>query len=153
VIVVAVEPARQPAVIDLLEQSDEFTLALYPADSCYLLDVDELERPGVSMFVARRDGAALGIAALVQRGDGTAEVKRMFVSPEARGLGIAGDILRSLEAHAASAGIHTIQLETGPLSHAAITLYKRCGYRNIPNFGQYVGDEFSLCYEKTVSSP
>jgi putative acetyltransferase len=153
VIVVAVEPARQPAVIDLLEQSDEFTLALYPADSCYLLDVDELERPGVSMFVARRDGAALGIAALVQRGDGTAEVKRMFVSPEARGLGIAGDILRSLEVHAAWAGTHTIQLETGPLSHAAIALYERCGYRNIPNFGQYVGDEFSLCYEKTVSSP
>jgi putative acetyltransferase len=152
VIVVAVEPVRQPAVIALLEQSDVFTLALYPADSCYLLDVDELERPEVCVFVARSDGAAIGIAALVSRGDGTAEIKRMFVSPEARGLGIAGGILRSLEAHAASTGIHTIQLETGPLSLAAIALYERCGFHRIPNFGHYVGDEFSVCYEKAVSS-
>ena len=42
------EPPRQPDIEELLRLSDEFAFALYPADSCYLLDVSELEKPGVT---------------------------------------------------------------------------------------------------------
>ncbi len=147
---VAIEPARQPEVIDLLRQSDEYHFELYPAEFCYLLDVSELERPGITVFVARSDGAALGMAALVTRGDGTAEIKRMYVSADARGLGVAGDLLRSLEDHAASLDVDTIQLETGPLQASALALYARHGYQRIPNFPPYTDDGYSICMEKSI---
>jgi putative acetyltransferase len=148
--VIAIEPARQPEVIDLLRQSDEFHWELYPVEFCYLLDVSELEHPGITVFVARDEGSALGMAALVDRGDGTAEIKRMFVSSTARGLGIAGGLLRSLERHAASLGVRTIQLETGPLQTAALAVYARHGFERIPNFPPYIDDEFSICMEKSI---
>ena len=148
---VAIEPPRQSEVLELLRESDLFHLELYPPESCHLLDIGELEQPGVTVFVSRDEaGTAVGLGALVERGDGSAEIKRMFVSLEARGRGIAGGILHSLEERAGALGIRTIQLETGPLQHSAIALYERSGYARIPNFGPYVGDEFSICMEKTV---
>lgn len=147
---VAIEAPRQPEVEELLRLGDEFTLSLYPADSCYLLDVGELERPGVTVFVGRVDGAAVGMVALVSRDDGSAELKRMFVHDAARGRGLAGGILAAVEEHARAAGVGVIQLETGPKQLAALALYERNGYRRIPNFGQYVGDEFSICMEKRL---
>jgi putative acetyltransferase len=148
---VRAEPARSPGVEELLHLSDEFTFALYPAESCYLLDISELERPGVTVFVARdASGAALGMAALVAKADGTAELKRMFVHPDARGRGLADGLLRAAEAEAVRAGIVTLRLETGPLQHAAIALYESRGYARIPNFGEYVGDPHSVCYAKTL---
>jgi putative acetyltransferase len=149
--VVDVESARQPELLELMRQGDEFTLALYPPESSHLLGVEELERPGVTVFVARDGGEAVGMAALVERGDGTAELKRMFVPPAARGRGIAAQVLRAVEAHAIDRGIRVIQLETGPLQGSAIRLYERSGYGLIPSFGKYVGDDNSVCYEKTLS--
>lgn len=148
---IGIEPPRQPELLDLLNQSDAYAAALYPPDSCFMLDVGQLEHDTVSLFVARADGAALGLAALVDRRDGTAELKRMFVASESRGLGIGAQLLGALETHAGSTGIHTIQLETGTLHDAAQALYGKLGYRRIPNFGQYVGEEFSVCMEKTLA--
>ncbi len=150
--VIASEPPRTPDVEELLRLGDEFTFALYPAESCYLLDVSELEAPGVTVFVGRdeHDGRALGMAALVTKPDGSAEVKRMFVHEDARGRGLASALLRSVEGAAQDAGVPTLQLETGPLQRAAIALYERAGYHRIPNFGPYVGDPHSICYAKQL---
>jgi putative acetyltransferase len=151
---IAIEPPRNPGIEELLRLGDEFTLSLYPADSCYLLDVGELERPGVTVFVGRDStGRALGMAALVERADGTAELKRMFVHEDARGQGLASALMEQLEVAAADAGVRTIELETGPLQHAAIALYEKRGFTRIPNFGPYVGDEFSVCYAKPLTAP
>jgi putative acetyltransferase len=147
---VTVEAARQDEVVDLLRLSDEFAFALYPADNCYLLDVSELEGEAVTVFVARHNGAAVGMAALVARGDGSAEIKRLYVLESARGLGVASAILRALEETARTAAITLVQLETGTLQPAAIALYERHGYRHIPNFGQYIGDPTSVCMEKLL---
>ena len=146
------EPPRQPEVEELLRLSDEFAFALYPADSCYLLDVGELEKPGVTVFVARTDGRALGMAALVVDQDAPrAELKRMFVHPDARGQGLARGLLSGVEQAAAATGVAELRLETGPLQHAAIALYERSGYERIPNFGPYVGDPYSVCYAKPLA--
>jgi putative acetyltransferase len=148
---VGVELPRQPELLELMRQGDEFTLGLYPPESCHLLGVEELEAPGVTVFVAREENtAAVGMAALVDRGDGSAELKRMFVPEAARGRGIAGSILAELETFASERDIALIQLETGPLQPGAIALYERGGYSCIPNFGKYVGDPNSVCYEKRV---
>ncbi|CAN5150179.1 GNAT family N-acetyltransferase [soil metagenome] len=147
---ISIEPARQPDVERLLRLGEEFALSLYPAEECFLLDVGELERPGVSVFVARVDGEALGMAALVAKGDGSAEVKRVFVEDRARGQGLAGELLAAVEAAGRDAGVRVIQLETGPRSVAAIALYEKRGYRHIPLFGQYVGSASSVCMEKAL---
>lgn len=150
--VIASEAPRTPDVQELLRLGDEFTLALYPAESCYLLDVSELEGPGVTVFVGRDDdGRALGMAALVAKDDGSAELKRMFVHEDTRGRGLASALLRTVESAASSSGIATLRLETGPLQAAALALYERSGYRRIPNFGPYVGDPHSVCYAKDLA--
>jgi putative acetyltransferase len=145
---IAIESPRQPEIEELLRQGDEYTLSLYPPESCHLLSIDELEQPGVTVFVARMDGAAVGTAAIVDRGDGSAELKRMFVADAARGRGTGRRLLAEIEHYARNSGIRVIQLETGPLQHAALALYERCGYELIPNFGKYVGDDNSVCFEK-----
>ena len=148
---ISIEPPRQDDLLELMRQGDDFTLGLYPPESSHLLGVEELERPEVTVFAARDGGDALGMAALVDRGDGSAELKRMFVLPKARGRGIAADLIGVLEDFARSNGIRVVQLETGPLQYAAIRLYERSGYRLVPNFGKYVGDSNSVCYEKALA--
>ena len=147
---VAIELPRQADLLELMRQGDEFTLGLYPPESSHLLGVDELEQPEVTVFAAREDGTALGMVALVDRHDGTAELKRMFVLPQARGRGVAADLIRALEDFATAHDIRVVQLETGPLQDSALRLYERSGYRLIPNFGKYVGDPNSVCYEKAL---
>jgi putative acetyltransferase len=141
-ITVSIESPRQADVLDLLQQSDDFAFSLYPADSCYLLDISELEAANVAVFVARVnddaqvdaaqadmargrasqvDAAVAGIAALVCRGDKSAELKRLFVAETARGRGVADSILHTLEEHAATSGIEVLRLETGHLQPATGT--------------------------------
>lgn len=135
----------------MLRAGDAYALSLYPADSCYLLNLDELVADEVTVFVARDDdGGPTGMAALVDRGDGTGELKRLFVDEGGRGQGVATAVLDALEAAARAQGIHTLQLETGPKHHAAIALYERRQYARIPNFGLYAGDEFSVCMQKSL---
>jgi GNAT superfamily N-acetyltransferase len=147
---IALEGPRQPDILALLDEGDAAALALYPAENYYGLDVAALEEPGVALLVARADGTALGTAALVDNGDGTAELKRMFVSPAARGLGVASALLGAIESRAVSLGAHTVLLETGLPQAAAIALYEKHGYRHIPQFGKYVGDPTSVCMKKSL---
>ncbi len=147
---VGIESPRRDDLLALIRAGDEYGLSLYPAESYYGVDLEGLERPEVAFFAARRDGVALGIGALVDRGDGSAELKRMFVSPEARGLGIASALLRAIEQAAADRDIRLVQLETGPKQPDAIALYEKHGYRLIENFGPYVGDPWSVCMEKAL---
>jgi putative acetyltransferase len=76
------------------------------------------------------------------------EIKRMFVVPERRGSGAATLVLRSLEELARDElGWDRLVLETGDRLPEAIRFYEREGYTRIPNFGYYVGSDYSLCYE------
>ncbi|MDR5698628.1 GNAT family N-acetyltransferase [Agromyces aerolatus] len=155
---VAVEPPRQPEIERLLEGSTTYAQSLgYPPEANFLLDVSQLERPGVRVFVARDgDGAALGIAALVDDvavASGSAELKRMFVADSARGRGVAGRLLQAIETDATSRGLRQIVLETGTLHLPAQALYAKHGYRRIPAFGQYVGEPYSVCMAKDLGEP
>jgi len=149
---IAAEKPNQPHVVEMLRLSGEYALSLYPAESCYMLTVDELEQPGTTLYVARDDNTqVVGIAAIVLRGDGSAELKRMFVLESARGQGIAASLLAAVESKARASDVSVLQLETGPKQLAAIALYEKRGYEHIPNFGPYVGDEFSVCMEKRLA--
>lgn len=147
---ITIENAEAPGVRELLELSDDFHNELYPPEGVFLLDVSELLEPGVTVAVAREGSQAVGMAALVEK-DGYAELKRMFVRPEARGSGTAQGLFELLEQVAREHGVASIKLETGPLQPAAIAFYTRNGFEPIELFGDYVGSEHSLCFAKTLS--
>lgn len=76
------------------------------------------------------------------------EVKRMYVSPAARGKGVASAVLAELEKWAQELGYNALRLETSKRQPQAIALYQKSGYKVIPNFGKYWNVENSVCFEK-----
>ena len=74
------------------------------------------------------------------------EIKRMFVSPENRNKGIASGILKELEKWTLELLYDKCILETGKRQPDAIRLYTKSGYKPIPNYGQYIGVENSVCF-------
>ena len=140
VVAVAIEPPEQPEVVALLAQLDSYLCALYPPESTYILEVASLRGPEISFFVARRDAVPVGCGALRLEEEGYGEVKRMFVDPTARGLGIGKRLLLAIEAEARRLGLHTLRLETGIYQAEALGLYAALGYREIRAFGDYPAD-------------
>jgi GNAT superfamily N-acetyltransferase len=80
----------------------------------------------------------------------TMEIKRMYVLPEHRGKKIAQNLLLELENWAKELGNEKCVLETGKKQPEAISLYKKCGYKLVANYGQYAGIENSVCFEKSL---
>jgi GNAT superfamily N-acetyltransferase len=76
----------------------------------------------------------------------------MFVRPGFRGQGIAGSILRELEAWARELELESLILETGKAQPEAIRLYTKSGYEIIPNYGQYENVANSVCMQKATGS-
>jgi putative acetyltransferase len=145
------EDPRQPDVRALLRQSDDYLQALYPAESNHLVSADVLGTDQAAFLAARRHGELLGSIAFLMIAPGHAEMKRLFVRAEARGLGLGRRLLNALEEVARHRGIARISLETGIKQSEAIGLYRACGYRDCPPFGDYKDDPLSLFMTKTFS--
>jgi len=109
-------------------------------------NIDVLKKV-VVIYVAQ---IAVGCGAIKKFDDGTVEVKRMFVSSDNRGTGVAQKILQELETCAKELGYKKGILETGVRQVEAVKFYKKCGYKIIPNYGQYQGMENSICFEKQL---
>lgn len=104
--------------------------------------------------VVAYDGSEpVGSGALKAFSPDALEVKRMFVPVSKRNKGIASIVLRELEKWTQELGYSTCILETGNRQPDAIALYQKNGYNRIPNFGPYVEDENSVCFEKVVNFP
>jgi len=78
------------------------------------------------------------------------EVKRMYTLPDFRGRGIASKTLIALEDWARDLGFTKCILETGKRQPEAIALYKKNNYKVTDNYGQYIGVENSVCFEKVL---
>lgn len=92
----------------------------------------EFDRPrGAFLLAARADGTALACGGWRTAAPATAEIKRMYVSPIARGHGLGRQILTALEDDARHHGMSEVILETGVNNLAALALYTRCGYAPI----------------------
>ena len=101
-----------------------------------------------NVLVYYENGIALGCGAFKELEPSIAEIKRMFVVPEGRGKGIATTILNELESWTKDLNYTSCQLETSQKLKKAIALYKKFGYKIIPNYGQYEGVESSMCMKK-----
>jgi putative acetyltransferase len=149
-ITIQIERADQLDVTALLLQARALMAGLYPPESCHGLDLDAYATPEVTLFVARADGMAVGCGALQRHGDGSAEVKSMFVIPEARGRGIGRAILETIEA-ALPGHVAALRLETGIKQEAAIRLYEAAGFCRRGPFGSYRDDPLSVFMEKPLA--
>ena len=149
-VTIAAEPADQAEVRALLRQSDAYFASLYPAVSNHLIDVAALSEPNVRLLVARSGGAAIGCGAIIIGTDGEAELKRMFVLPEARGRRIGGQILEALESAGKAEGVRVVRLETGVRQPESLALYRRHGYTERGPFGSYERDPLSRYFEKWI---
>ena len=82
--------------------------------------------------------------------EASAEIKRMFVKPTYRGTGIAEKILLELEKWASELGFSVTVLETAIKQPEAIRFYTKLGYKRIENYGQYAGNQNSICMSKKL---
>jgi len=101
--------------------------------------------------VAYENDIPVACGAIKEFSPDTMEVKRMYTSPDSRGKGIAGKVLAELENWASELSYKKCVLETGKRQPEAIELYKKSGYKVIPNYGQYAGIENSVCFEKEIN--
>jgi DNA-binding MarR family transcriptional regulator/GNAT superfamily N-acetyltransferase len=97
-------------------------------------DDHELTPPAGLLLVATLHARPVGCGALKLHPDAPAEVKRMWVSRETRGLGLGRRLLAELECRAGQAGATTVRLETNGTLGEAIALYRSAGYREVPAF-------------------
>ncbi|MBI1307281.1 MAG: GNAT family N-acetyltransferase [Bacteroidetes bacterium] len=102
------------------------------------------------VVVAYRDGKTAACGAFKAFDDKSVEIKRMFTSPEFRRSGLASSVLNQLEIWAKELGYEKCVLETGLMQKEAVQLYRKSGYVQIPNYGQYAGMENSLCFSKNI---
>jgi GNAT superfamily N-acetyltransferase len=148
--VVEVRPDCAEALALLLELDAQLATYPYPPESCHAFNVEKLLREQVAFFVARYDGQPAGCGGVKLFGTEYGEVKRMFVRPAFRGLGLGKAMLAHLAEYVRARGAKVLRLETGVLQPEAIGLYERFGFGRRGPFGEYKVDSNSVYFEKTL---
>lgn len=115
------------------ELRERFATGFDPARSL-LPDPGELSPPRGLFLLARLHGEPVGCAGLKLPDGAPAEIKRMWVAPHARGLGLARRLLAELETRAALHGRTTLRLDTNKALDAALALYRHAGFTEVPAF-------------------
>jgi putative acetyltransferase len=150
---IVIEPAdpRLPKARKLVEELDALLISLYPMESNHLVAIDRLAEPDTRFFIAEVGGKALGCGAIMLVGEAYAEVKRVYVAPAARGLGLAKLLLARLEEETLSHGLRLLRLETGRYQPEALGLFASMGFRLCGPFGDYPSDDpNSIFMEKAL---
>lgn len=148
---IAIESPLSDDVRALVQALNEFTFTLTPKDHCHHMTVEQMAQPDTTLFVARDDnGTAIGMGALRRHANGVGEVKRMFVKPEARGLGLGGAILARIEKLALDEGVTRLVLETGSNFDAAKRIYERGGMSPCEPILDYPPSAWTAFYAKAL---
>lgn len=149
-VTIVIERPDQPEILRLITDLDAHLTMLYPAESMQLFGIEKLCASDIRFFVARNQDGPVGCGALCLRSDGTAELKRMYVVPQARGFGIAKRLLTEIEIYALGIGVRTLQLETGVKQLEALRLYHSAGFKCRGPFGDGPPDPLSVFMEKKL---
>lgn len=149
---ITINPERpdSPDASRLVEELDAHLIPLYPIESHHGLPVDALLNDSITFFVVRVEGEAVGCGGYMRYPEGYGELKRMYICPTCRGLGLGMKLLTWIEVEALQDGYHIMRLETGHLQHEAIRMYQKAGYREIGPFGPYQPDPLSRFFEKNL---
>jgi putative acetyltransferase len=151
----SVEDPATPDVRALLQRHFDLMRSQSPAESCHVMAPDTLTAAGAVLLGVRRDGMLLGVGALARVGPSEGELKSMHTASEARGQGVARQLLQALILRAQDMGLTRISLETGTAAPfaAARSLYAAEGFVECPPFGSYVRDSLSVFMTKQIASP
>ncbi len=141
---------RHDKVRQLIEELDTYMAQLYPSESNYGLDVEALVQADVRFYAVTVDGEVLGCGGFSLYDD-YAEVKRVYIHPKSRGLGLGRKIMAHLEGQMLAEGRNVVRLETGISQPEALGLYRAMGYVDRGAFGDYPADDpFSVFMEKNL---
>lgn len=102
------------------------------------------------VLLAYENEVAVACGAFKEFAEDCVEIKRMFVLPGNRGMGVATKILLELEAWATELSFEVAVLETGKNLPNAVRLYEKHAYQKIPNYGQYKNVSNSVCFMKII---
>jgi len=135
----------------LIDELESHLASLYPSESRHGYSVEKLLRNGVALFVIREGEVPAGCGGVQIFGTEYGELKRMYVRPNFRGLGLGKLILNHLAGYALQRGVSLLRLETGIYQTEAIGLYEASGFQRVPPFGEYREDPLSLFFEKRIA--
>ena len=116
------------------------------------IDPAQFAPPGGLFLVGFVGAEPVASGGFRRHDDAAAEIKRMYVVEDRRGVGYARRLLAELEARAARAGYRRIVLETGLRQPEAIALYESSGYRPIPDFGFHAGMKLVRSFGRELES-
>ena len=108
------------------------------------------EPPDGAFLVIRDGGRAVACGGICRFDETRAELKRMYVVPDARGRGLGRRVLVELEGEARKLGYSGIVLETGDRQLESLGLYRSAGYERVPCYPPYDSRALSLCFEKRL---
>ena len=141
------------AVLALLDAlTAELAEAGYTREQTFGYTPEQLAAGGVHMVGAVRHGELVGVGGIELQSHGLAELKRFYVVPDHRGVGVADAILHALLAYAMQRGADTLRLETGDRQCAARAFYRRHGFVEVPRFAPYQASATSVCMQRAVKT-
>jgi len=97
-------------------------------------ELSQMKHPHGTFVVARLGDMPVGCVGIKGNGDTAAEVKRMWIAPAARGMGLARRLMTTAEDAARALGITTLRLDTNSTLHEAVGLYRAMGWVEISRF-------------------
>jgi putative acetyltransferase len=147
--VIEIRTADPGEFVAFLLASDALMASLYPAESNHMLDVESLRQPQMHFFGAYIDGVAKGCGGFWAHAD-YVEIKRVWVDPTARGIGLSKKLMVAFESKARELGFKIARLETGISQPEALGLYLAIGYLERQPFGDYKLDPLSIFMEKKL---
>jgi putative acetyltransferase len=151
---IAVETPLQDDVRALVAALNEWALAQTPREFCHHMTVEQMAAPDTTLFVARRNGEAIGMGALRHHADGVGEVKRMYTRPEARGLGVGKAIVAEVIKLARAEGCRRLVLETGAVEGfaSAWRVYEGHGFERCSAVLDYADSAHNVFYAKDLAA-
>jgi putative acetyltransferase len=150
-ITIQIEKPNKKPIAKLIQYLDDYLTSLYPPESNHLLDIKTLLQPDIVFLTAKEKLEYVGCGAIRSAKGHYAEIKRMNVTPGARGKGVGYSILLELEKTALQLGFDLVRLETGTKQPQAIKLYERFGFYKISAFGEYRPTGLNVFYEKRIA--
>jgi GNAT superfamily N-acetyltransferase len=142
-----------PVARELITALNAELSSQYPEEGAthFRLDPEEVAEGNGAFLVVFCDGKPIGCGAVRRIEERSGELKRMYVCPEARGLGVGKALLEALETEARSLGLTRLLLETGTRQTGAMGLYRQAGFSNIAPYGEYINSPLSICLAKELS--
>jgi heme-degrading monooxygenase HmoA/ribosomal protein S18 acetylase RimI-like enzyme len=142
--------AGAPEAQQLIADLDADLLTRYPGVPTHGIDVDEFRRADGELFLVFVSGVAVACGGYRPISPDTVEIKRMWVPPSHRRLGLSKRLLEKIESTARRRGFTRVVLETGALQPEAILLYSKAGYVTIAKYGEFADDPWSVCFAKSL---